>query len=766
MKRTKALLSFCLALCLICFAMVAPGQIPVAQAAGSLTISGLSADPSSLSDSGTVNVSGKLNNGTSKDIESVLIECGGVQLEVNETIKAGASKSFTLKNVSISKGQLDQNITVSATWPEGSSTGTFKVASKQETISVAFTRTASSKTVQKGDTVKLTYNIKNTGTATLTGLTLTDSCVQGTIASGVTLAAGENKQYTSTVKVNSTVSSVPKITYTAGGSTKSKSLDALKITIADAKLSMTATPNKTEVNAGDKVTFTIKLQNDSAVAISGIKVMDNSGTVIRSSANLAATTGSTPKVLTITHEMTIDAAQSVSFSASFTANGQTQTAHTDPIDIQIAGAVDPNVSPLEISVSADPAAPTFPGDVTFTATVKNASAVALQNVVVSEAQLGQLGTVSSLAAGASQTFTKTVTVSTAGQYAFSATANDASGAAVKAASASLSLNAAVASPTPEPESGGNIINTLFIVMIVIVVLIVLSGIALVVLMVQERRAKKNGKGSKGPKGPGGSGPSGRRPRSEDAEVPAQRRRRPVAEEDRIRRRPPAQREGSRIQSGVETAGVSRASAQRGGERRTYALDPSEDMPRGSEPGDIPDDDGLDLFGVDETHSTLSSAPTFGARASQQPDASADSPDFGISWATGTAAAGATSTDWTDVPRDDEFDESPRRQVRYEDDEFDEVPRRRTRYEDDGFDETPRRRTRYEDDGFDETPRRRPRYEDDGFDEAPRRRVRYEDDALGELPRTRRARTSEEDHLAPRRRPRTDVSDSRKRRPRR
>ena len=570
MKRTKALLTFCLALCLICFAVVAPGQMPVAHADGTLTISGLTADPSSLSDSGTVNVSGRLTNGTEKNIESVLVECGDVQLEINETIAAGASRSFTLNNVSVSRGQLDQDITVSATWPEGSSTGTFKVASKQETVSVAFTRTASSRTVQKGDTVRLTYDIKNTGTATLTNLTLTDSCVDGTIASGVTLAAGESKQYTAQVRVNSDVSSVPKITYTAGGSSRSKSLDALKITIAEAKLSMTATADKTEVDVGDKVTFTIKLQNDSAVAISGIRVMDNSGTVVRSSANLAATTGSTPKVLTITHEMTIDAAQSVSFSASFTANGQTQTVNTDPIDITIAGAVDPDVTPLELSVSADPAVPTFPGDVTFTATVTNTSSVALQNVVVSEAQLGQLGTAASLAAGASQTFTKTVTVSTAGTYAFTATANDASGASVRSASASLNLNTA-ASPTPEPESGGNILNTLFIVMIVIVVLIVLSGIALVVLMVQERRAKKNGKGGKngkGPGGPNGTGPSGRRTREREADAEPPRRRRPTEVEEPVRRRPTREREGDRFRSGVEDAGVSRASALSGGERRT------------------------------------------------------------------------------------------------------------------------------------------------------------------------------------------------------
>ena len=388
---------------------------------------------------------------------------------------------------------------LSLTWPTGTDAVPFTVPETEETVDLAFTRTVNNATVQQGDSVKLTYNLKNNGTAVISNLNLTDTCVPGTILSGLTLNPGESKQVTSTIAVNQATNSVPTAQFTANSTAHSETLDTLTIQIANAVLSVTATADKTEPEAGETVVFTITIRNDSPVAVSGIKVTDDLGTIIRSSASISATTGSTPRTLDITYETPVMASRPVSFTIAYPSGTQTVQKTSEPILLNVIGVV-PGVSPLSLTVSASPLALTFPGEVTFTVQVQNVSGQTISGIGVSETALGNVGSILSLAPGGQQTITKKATLQSAGAFSFVATGTDALGGAIEPATAQVVVTSAVGTPTPqtvEPEPTDTL-STLFIVMIAIVVLIVLAGITLVVLLIQEKHSR-----GKGPKGGGG-----------------------------------------------------------------------------------------------------------------------------------------------------------------------------------------------------------------------------------------------------------------------
>ncbi len=504
MNRKRSLRKLCMALCAsLLFAYGAFVPQTIAYAAGNLdVVGGLTLNPASLPASGgTVTLSGVLKNNTDAAITTVTLGVDDHQLEINETIAAGASRSFSMSGVTISAGDIGREKTLTIDWAgsgtpaSGTNTATFTVPLRAETVSLEFTRTANNTAVQMGDTVKLTYNFKNTGTAVITNLTLTDSCVEGTILSGLTLNPGESHTKTSSVVVNAEISSVPKAEYTAAGSTKSKTLEALLIKLAAAELSVTATVDKTQLTSGDTVTFSIVITNNSPVAVSGINVTDDLGTIVKSGANIAATTGSTPKLLNITYPVAMTAGRTVSFTITYPSGTSSATKTSTPIAITVLQAG----SPLTLDVSASPIAMMFPGDVTFTITVTNISGQAISNINVKETALGDFGSIISLAPGGTQTLKKVSRLTQAGAFTFTATGTDALGAAIMAATKQISVTSQVGTQTPQvvSPSSSDTLHTLFVIMIVIIVLIVIAGIVLAILIILEKR-----KG--GPKGGGSS----------------------------------------------------------------------------------------------------------------------------------------------------------------------------------------------------------------------------------------------------------------------
>ena len=514
MKRNRIHTLAVIMLCLmLCFSML---PIPLAFAAD-ITVSNVSVSPSSLSGGGNVTVKGTIKNTVGEDIS--LSVSYAEDVKVNKDLAAGDSYTFSV-TCGVSSSDLDSSNTyVVVDWSSDNHSGSkrvnFQVSREEEKVALTFTRSISKTTINAGDSVKLTYSLKNTGTADITGLSITDPAVPDGVASGLSLKAGASKTVSKTIKPSETVTSTPKATFTAGGSSHSKSVESKKITVSggDAKLSVSAIVDKALINAGDTVTFTIALRNDSTVAVNNITVTDDQGNTVKSGLSIAASSDNDTKTETFTYQTTLSSPRAVTFKVSYPSGEETKTVTSSPVVVNINGQPFLSAAPTNVSISAtaDPTLLTLPGEVTFTITVENIGDVALKDVTVSESRLGTLGTFATLGIGEKQTLTKQTTVSAAGNYLFQVTAEDGDGMQYSASSSTISISSPTAAATDNTvnPSGGDSLSTLFIIMIVIVVLILIAGITLAVLVMQEKRAKK-----KGPKGgphppKGGPGPRSR-----------------------------------------------------------------------------------------------------------------------------------------------------------------------------------------------------------------------------------------------------------------
>ena len=180
----------------------------------------VSVTPSSLSSGGNVTVKGTIQNTVGEEIS--LSVSYAEDVKVNKTLAAGDSYTFSV-TCGVSSSDLDSSNTyVVVDWSSDNHSGSkrvpFQVAREEEKVSLTFTRSISKTTVNAGDSVKLTYSLKNTGTADITGLSITDPAVPDGVASGISLKAGASRTVSKTIKPTETVTSTPKAAFTASGS--------------------------------------------------------------------------------------------------------------------------------------------------------------------------------------------------------------------------------------------------------------------------------------------------------------------------------------------------------------------------------------------------------------------------------------------------------------------------------------------------------------------------------------------------------------------
>lgn len=541
MKRNRiSTLAAMLLSLMLCFLLV---PAPKAFAAD-ITVSGVTVTPSSLSKGGNVTVKGKIKNTVGEEITVSISYAEDVK--VNKTIAAGGSYSFSI-TCGISSSDLNSSNTyVVVDWASDSHNGTkkvpFTVKHQAEQAALTFTRSISKTSVKAGDSVKLTYSLKNTGSADISGLKITDPAVADGVVSGLSLKAGASKTITKTIQPTETVTSTPKATFTAGGRSHTQTVDSKKITVAagEPKLSISAIVDKALINSGDTVTFTIALRNDSSVAINNIDITDSLGHTIKSGLSIGASLENNTKTQTFTYKTSLTSPQSVTFKATYPSGEETKTATSSAVVVNINGQpfISSTSSNISITATADPATLALPGDVTFTVTVENIGSVALKDVAVTESRLGTLGTFSTLEIGEKQTLTKQVTVSAPGSYLFQVTAKDSDDMQYSASSENISVSEPVASATATDDtlnpSGSDTLSTLFIIMLVIVGLIIIAGITLAVLVMQEKRAKKLGGPKGGPHPPKGG--ASHNSHNRNAHAPASHAHR--SSQDQPHRRPP------------------------------------------------------------------------------------------------------------------------------------------------------------------------------------------------------------------------------------
>ncbi len=281
-------------------------------------------------------------------------------------------------------------------------------------------RTIKPTTAQKGQEVTITYDIENTGETDVTAVSIKEnnavSSKPGTIES---IAAGEKKSYTFTLTMGSKdVTSSATVSYKSGGKSYSKKVEAAVIKYGEVKLTASVTADKKGGAPGDTVKLTIKLKNSGTVDFTNVTLTDDNLGEVFKDLKVAA-----KETVVLNYDLTITETQDIQFTVTAedvtgvpveTATGKINVIATDPTQAIV----------LSVKAEADRTSVyEIPGNVRFTITVTNESAVDVKDITIKAVDT-TINTYDVITAGDSRSFTREMAVSMAGTYQFTATCKD------------------------------------------------------------------------------------------------------------------------------------------------------------------------------------------------------------------------------------------------------------------------------------------------------------------------------------------------------
>ena len=306
-------------------------------------------------------------------------------------------------------------------------------------------RTIMPLTAQKGQEVTVTYDLENTGEVDITSVTIKEnssiSKTTGSIEEGI--PAGGKARYTFTATMGSRdITSAATVTYKAGGKSYTSQVEAMTIRYGEVKLSASLSADKKGGAPGDTVKLTLKLKNSGNVDFTDVKVTDAIlGEVFSGEKVPKGETVTLEKELTITEtqdlQFTVQAVNETGEPVE-TATGRVNIIATDPTQ-QIV---------LNVEASADrDVVHRIPGTVRFTVSVRNDSAVDVENITVRAVNTA-VYVFDSIPAGATRSFARDMDVSMPGTFQFTASCKDQLSQTLSFASNTIPIS--FAEPTPVP----------------------------------------------------------------------------------------------------------------------------------------------------------------------------------------------------------------------------------------------------------------------------------------------------------------------------
>ncbi len=370
---------------------------------------------------------------------------------------AGSSKNWS-GTWSVTQEELDiGKISFKVVYPEVDENGEIKqipvaiskhIQYKGAEPKIDVSRSIVPQIAEEGQDVSIVYEIKNTGSADITGLTIQEAVNNKEKASVGAIKSGETAKYTFTTKMKKKdLTSQATITYKAGGKTYKAEVEPAVIKFGKVNLTASLSADKKGGVKGDSVKLTLKLKNSGTTDFTDIVVMDEKlGTVFSGETVKAGET------LTLEKEVTITETQELLFTVKGnngaggeieTATGKVKIVATDP-DQQIV--LDVEIEPDREAVYQIPG-----GIVRFTGTVTNRSKVDVENVSV-KAVDKTLYTFEKIPAGESRSFTRDTEISMPGIFRFTASVKDPLGETMtfESNTVSIQLTDPPADPTPTP----------------------------------------------------------------------------------------------------------------------------------------------------------------------------------------------------------------------------------------------------------------------------------------------------------------------------
>ena len=375
------------------------------------------------------------------------------------TLSVGASKNWsgewTVTQEELEAGKITFKIKYSVYTDETDDDGEPRLVGKTKNFSkkilysgadpeISVNRTITPTTAQKGQEVSVTYEITNTGTVDVTGVTIKEnssvSSKSGTIDS---IAVGETGTYTFTAAMGTKdMTSAATVSYKAGGKTFTTKVESATIKYGKVDLSASLTADKKGGAPGDTVKLTLKLSNSGNVDFTNVTVTDPAlGTVFSGETVKAGESVTLEKDLTITEGMTLQftvKAEDPTGIGVETATGRVEIVAMDPTQQII----------LNLEATADRGLVyKLPGTVRFSFTLRNDSTVEVKNITVRALDTA-LYSVESIPAGGGVSFIRDADVSMAGTYQFTASCKDQLGQTLTFTSNPILIG--YAEPTPVP----------------------------------------------------------------------------------------------------------------------------------------------------------------------------------------------------------------------------------------------------------------------------------------------------------------------------
>ncbi len=481
----------------------------------------LSPDTVSVDIGDTVNTTATITNNTGEAFIDYRVKVGGTSLSFGDgaTLAPGDAGEISV-DIPVSESTLGTIQTLTAEyktasdggWQQGDS-ASLKINGKDQTPLIACTVKASQTLAAVGDQITFTFTIENQGYVILDNIKIwSDTLKKGSPLNSTVWSIPSKKSFTWPYKYTFTKPMTVSfyITYTVSGSSEEKNYPVnqqFELTEEERHVVVSLTADKTNPQPGEEVTFTLTIKNDGNVDYTNLTVTyegEDIGAPARSLVQGAE--------LKKQYKRAFDISSDVKFTVSVRDHtGETRSVDTNTIKILLP--IDPEAlkSGLKIVIESDRDEFTSAGSVNFSGYIANDSDYTLSDVTVTaDPSIGEIYSVSEMAAGARQSISCSADVNETTSFKFILTAKDRNGDVYTVETEPMtvtiqSFEQATADPfesAPSLPSGNDSSDPLliwFIVAGVLAVLVIGVGVALFVLW-RGGRSPSRASGSRSSKG--------------------------------------------------------------------------------------------------------------------------------------------------------------------------------------------------------------------------------------------------------------------------
>lgn len=311
---------------------------------------------------------------------------------------------------------------------------------------IEFSRSQSMTYAQPGQSVTLTYTVRNTGNVPLINVTVSDELI-GEVGALSELAIDEKKTFTKRVTVgDSAMSSRPRVKYSYSGSQDivEKELAASSIKIAQPSLEVVLEADATLVNPGDTVMLRCKLINNGNVGYKKVQLSDQVLGDLGFIDDLRAGKDTV-------YAKAVRVSSKTTFKFTITAQdttGSDVTAVSNSLTIDVVNQT--GEGSLTLSAQPDRTSVAEGETVNFTLVLCNSGASDIYGIEISERTRGFIAHVNQLRAGETMPITASYTVTGYEMFTFSASMKQQDGAKREALAGPVTIQLGEPAPTETP----------------------------------------------------------------------------------------------------------------------------------------------------------------------------------------------------------------------------------------------------------------------------------------------------------------------------